>query len=221
MKRIPIDDNDETLGVHGTPAQGERDDEIEATGSVPGDVLHESPDEADVVAESNADRVLPEDIRHLMKKCDAAEKRAEEEHDNFIRTLADFNNYRRRSREEMESARKFAVEDIVIRLLPVLDNFERAIKTAEEMKDYDALHGGVILILRQLRDVLEKEGVKPIEAEGQEFDPNFHEAVMREDTEDYPDNTVIEEFQKGYTLGDKVIRPSMVKVAKEPSKGNG
>ncbi len=216
MRRIPIDDNNETLGAPNTAAQDERDHEMDATGTVPEDVLHESPDEADVVAESNAERVLPEDIQHIMQKCEAAEKRAEEEHDNFIRTLADFNNYRRRAREEMESARRFAIEDIVIRLLPVLDNFERAIKTAEEMEDYDALHGGVILILRQLRDVLEREGVKPIDAEGQEFDPNFHEAVMREDTEDYPDNTVIEEFQKGYTLGDKVIRPSMVKVVKHP-----
>jgi molecular chaperone GrpE len=215
-RRIPIDDNDGTLGAPRTPAQDERDLEMDATGAVPEDVMHESPDEADVVAESNADRVLPQDIRHIMKKCDAAEKRAEEEHDNFIRTLADFNNYRRRAREEMDSARRFAIEDIVIRLLPVLDNFERAIKTAEEIKDYDALHGGVILILRQLRDVLEREGVKPIESEGQEFDPCFHEAVMREDTEDYPDNTIVEEFQKGYTLGDKVIRPSMVKVAKHP-----
>lgn len=215
-RKIPIeDDGGDTLGAPRTPAQDERDEELGAAG-VPEDVLHESPDEADVVAESNAERVLPEDIMHIMNRCQAAEKRAEEEHENFLRTLADFNNYRRRSREEMDCARRFAIEDIIIRLLPILDNFERAIKTAEEIKDFDALHGGVILILRQLRDVLEREGVKPIEAEGQEFDPNLHEAVMREDTDEYPDNTVIEEFQKGYTLGDKVIRPSMVKVAKEP-----
>ena len=155
-------------------------------------------------------------MKHLLERCEAAEKRVEEEHDNFLRGLADFNNYRRRVREELDQARQFAIEDIIIRLLPILDNFERAIKTAEEMEDFDALHGGVILILRQLRDVLEKEGIEPIEAEGRQFDPCLHEAVMREDTEDYPDGTIVEEFQKGYTLGDKVIRPSMVKVAKHP-----
>lgn len=214
-RRIPID-SDETLGAPQTPAQEQRDIELDATGAVPEEVFTESPEEADVVAESNADRVLPEDVRQIMERCEAAEKRAEEEHDNFIRTLADFNNYRRRAREEMDSARRFGAEDIIIRLLPILDNFERAIKTSEEIEDFDALHGGVVLILRQLNDVLEREGVKPIEAQGKEFDPNIHEAVMREDTDEYPDNTIIEEFQKGYTLGDKVIRASMVKVAKHP-----
>jgi molecular chaperone GrpE len=184
--------------------------------SIPKQVLRESPEEADVVAESEAERVLPEDIRNLMERCETAEKRVAEEHDQLIRTLADFNNYRRRAREELDQARQFAIEDFAIRLLPVMDNFERAIKTAEELNEFDALHGGVVLILRQLKDVLEKEGVKPIEAEGQEFDPAVHEAAMRVDTDEYPDGAIIEEFQKGYILGDKVIRPSMVKVARHP-----
>jgi molecular chaperone GrpE len=199
-----------------TSAQKQRDGELAETGSVPEEVFHESPEEADVVAESEAERVLPEDIRHLLDRCEAAEKKVAEEHDQFLRTLADLNNFRRRTREEMDQARRFGVEDFVSRLLPVMDNFERAIKAAEEIKDFDALHGGVILILRQLKDVLEKEGVKPIETEGQQFDPNLHEAVMRMDTDEYPDSSIVEEFQRGYTLGDKVIRPSMVKVAKHP-----
>lgn len=216
-RKIPIEP-EETPGDPKTPAQEDRDKELADTGSVPEEVFQESPEEAEIVAESEAERVLAEDVRELRERCEAAEQRAEEEHDNFLRTLADFNNYRRRLREELDQARQFAIEDIVIRLLPILDNFERAIKAAEEIRDFDALHGGVILILRQLRDVLEKEGVKPIEAEeGQQFDPTKHEAAMREDTEDYPDNTVIEELQKGYVLGDKVIRPSMVKVARHPS----
>lgn len=173
-------------------------------------------DEADIVAESDAERVLPEDVHQLIERCEAAEKQAEEGRENLLRALADFDNYRRRTRAELEQSRKFGIEDFVIRLLPILDNFERAIKTAEEIEDFDALHGGVVLILRQLRDVLEKEGIKPIEAEGQQFDPVLHEAVMREDTDEYPDNSIIEEFQKGYILGDKVIRPSMVKVASHP-----
>ena len=91
-----------------------------------------------------------------------------------------------------------------------------ALVPGEEIGDFDALHGGVVLILRQLRDILEKEGVRPIETEGRQFDPTKHEAMMRVETDEYPDNTIIEEFQKGYMLGDKVVRPSMVKVARHP-----
>lgn len=208
-RRIPIDSDK-------SPAQEQRDSEIGETGAVPEEVFHESPDEADVVAESQAERILPEDVRHLIDRCEDAEKKAEEEHQNLLRALADFDNYRRRTRAEMDQARQFAIEDFAIRLLPIMDNFERAIKAAEEIKDFDALHGGVILILRQLGDVLQKEGVEPIEAEGRQFDPNLHEAAMRVDTDEYPDGTIIEEFQKGYKLGDKVIRPAMVKVAHRP-----
>ena len=206
-RKIPVDSDD---------AQAQRDQELRATGSVPEEVFGESPEEADVVAESEAECALPEDVRLLKERLEAAENRAEEEHDRFLRTFAEFDNYRKRSREEFQQVSQFAIEDLVIRLLPVLDNFERAIKTAEEIKDYDALHGGVILILRQLRDILTKEGVKPIEAQGQQFDPNLHEAVMRLDSDEHPDGTIVEEFQTGYMIGDKVIRPSMVKVARHP-----
>ncbi|MFA6665079.1 MAG: nucleotide exchange factor GrpE [Armatimonadota bacterium] len=207
---------EETLGAPGTPAQEERDKEIAQTGTVPDEVLTESPDEADIVAESGAEEILPEDVKDLLERCRAAEKKAEEEHDSFIRTFADFNNYRRRTREEMEGMRKFAIEDFALKLLPVMDNFERAIKSAEESKDFDALHSGVLLIMRQLKEALEKEGVKEIEAEGAQFDPTKHEAVMRYETEECPENIVVEEMLKGYMLDKKVIRPSMVKVSCKP-----
>ncbi len=209
-------ESDETLGGSNTEAQRQRDEELTDTGAVSGEVLSESPEEADTVAESGADRILPDDIKELQERCKVAESKVDAEHDSYLRTLADFNNYRRRAREEMEQSRKFAIEDFTVRLLPILDNFERGIKASEEIQDFEALHGGVILILRQLRDVLEREGIKPIVTDGQLFDPNLHEAVMREETTDYPDNTIIEEFQKGYTLGDKVVRASMVKVAVQP-----
>ena len=205
-RKIPIDSGE---------TQEQRDEKLRETGSVPEEVFTESPEEADVVAESDP-TALQADVQLLKQRCDEAQKCADEEHDRFLRTLAEFDNFRKRSREEFQQVSQFAVEDLVIRLLPVLDNFERAIKTAEEIKDYDALHGGVILILRQLRDILTKEGVKPIEAQGKLFDPNLHEAVMRLDTDEYPDGMIVEEFQIGYMIGDKVIRPSMVKVARHP-----
>lgn len=207
---------EETLGAPETPAQEERDEEMAQTGAIPEEVLTESPDEADIVAESGAEKILPEDVKALQDRCQAAEKMAEAEHDNFLRTLAEFKNYQRRTREEMEGMRRFAIEDFAVKLLPVMDNFERAVKAAEESKDFDSLHDGVLLIMRQLKDALEKEGVKPIEAEGSEFDPTKHEAVMRHETEECPENIVVEELQKGYMLGDKVIRPSMVKVSCKP-----
>lgn len=212
-RRIHID-SDEVLGAPESAAQQERNQELIDAGSVPSDVLRESPDEADVVVESEADRMLPEDIQHLRNRCEEAERLASEEHDNFLRTLAEYTNFRRRAKEELDQARKFGAEDFIIRLLPILDNFDRAIKAAEEIGDFNALHGGVVLTLRQLQDLLTREGVEPIEAVGQEFDPNLHEAVMREDTDEHPDNAVVEEFQRGYTMGDRVIRPSMVKVAR-------
>lgn len=210
-RRVPIEPEDEFGST-----QRERDEELDATGAVPDDVYDLDAEVADVVTEADEACLLPDDVDALKERCLAAEKLAADEHDQLLRSMADFANFRKRAREEMQQARQFAIEDFVIRLLPILDNFERAIKTAEEMDDFDALHGGVILILRQMRDLLEKEGVAPIEAEGREFDPAVHEAVMRVDTEDYPDNTILEEFQTGYTLGGKVIRPSMVKVAKHP-----
>jgi len=214
-RKIPIDP-EEVLGAADTSAQEERDKELRDTGAVPSEVFHESPEEAEVVAESTAEQVLPEDILHLKKQCEEAQKCAEEEHENFLRAVADFNNYRRRVREELEQAGKFAIEDFIIRLLPILDDFSRAIKAAEETGEFDALHGGVILILRQLQDLLAKNGVQPIQAAGRQFDPTIHEAVMRVETAEYPDNTIVEEVQKGYMMGDKVIRPSMVKVARRP-----
>ncbi len=212
-RKIDIE-SDEAPGASAPEAQWERDRELADTGSAPPEAFAQSPDEADVVAESDPERVLPGDIAHLRSKCEEAEKLAAEEHDNFLRTLAEYTNFRRRAREELDQARRFGAEDFVIRLLPVLDNFERAIKAAEEIGDFDALHGGVVLTLRQLQDALSKEGVEQIKAVGEQFDPNLHEAVMREDTDEHPDNTIIEEFQRGYTMGDKVIRASMVKVAR-------
>ncbi|MDI6827787.1 MAG: nucleotide exchange factor GrpE [Armatimonadota bacterium] len=214
-RKIPINNNSAENSSE-SMAQQQRDKELEETNAVPPEVFSESPEEADIVTESTAEEVLPDDIRILKERCEQAEKRAEEEHDNFLRTLADFTNFRRRAREELEQVRKFATEDFIIRLLPILDNFERAIKAAEETKNFDSLHGGVILILRQLRELLAKEGVEPIKAVGEKFDPMKHEAVARIDTTEYPDETIIEEVRTGYTMNGRVIRPSAVKVAHHP-----
>jgi molecular chaperone GrpE len=141
------------------------------------------------------------------------ERQVEQEHNLYLRTLADFQNFRRRQEEEVRQIRQFANRELILGLLPVLDNFERALAAAEQSQSYEALVGGVSLTLRQMQDFLKKNGVEAIDAVGKEFDPNFHEAVMRVEDGEHPENTVVEEVQRGYSLGDRVLRPSMVKVA--------
>ena len=128
----------------------------------------------------------------------------------YLRLMADFQNFKRRTEKEKSDIYAFANEKIVGELLNVIDNFERALALGQEG---DSFATGMSLIFKQLQGVLEKAGVKEIEALGQEFDPNFHNAVMMEDTDEFESGKVSCVLQKGYTLNNKVIRPSMVKVA--------
>jgi molecular chaperone GrpE len=133
------------------------------------------------------------------------------------RMAADFENFRRRQQQERENLLKFAGERILERFLDVLDNFERALAAGEKATEPQQVLTGVSLIYRQLGDFLTKEGVTPMDAKGSPFDPNQHEAVVQMDVDDVPDQTVLEEFRKGYTLNGRVIRHAMVKVANNPS----
>ena len=128
----------------------------------------------------------------------------------YMRLMADFQNFKRRTEKEKSDIYAFANEKIVSELLNVIDNFESALALGQEG---DSFVEGMSLIFKQLQGVLEKAGVKEIEALGQEFDPNFHNAVMMEDTDEFESGKVSCVLQKGYTLNNKVIRPSMVKVA--------
>lgn len=136
----------------------------------------------------------------------------EELNGKYLRMTADFQNFKRRSEKEKSDIHKLANEKLILDLLPILDNLERAMNShKEDIKD-QSFYEGVDMILKQFVEGLKKNGLNPIEAVGAEFDPNFHHAVMQESSDDADSNTVIEEFQKGYVLNDKVIRPSMVKV---------
>ena len=128
----------------------------------------------------------------------------------YLRIMADFQNFKRRTEKEKNDIYAFANEKIVSELLNVIDNFERALAAAAEG---DSFAEGMKLIFKQLQGVLEKSGVAEIEALGQDFDPNFHNAVMMEDSTEYESGKVTEVMQKGYMLNNKVVRPSMVKVA--------
>jgi molecular chaperone GrpE len=135
--------------------------------------------------------------------------------DRLARAQAEFENARRRAAKEQQDFRDFAMADAIKSLLPVIDNFERALQSKSEAADFRA---GVDLIYKQLRDVLTKLGVQLISAKGQQFDPHIHEAIEMVETPDAADHEVLEEWQRGYKYKDRLLRPAMVKVAKNPGK---
>ena len=154
-----------------------------------------------------------EEEAEAVDAADAPAEAAEEDealNAKYLRLMADFQNYKRRTEKEKSDIYAFANEKIVSELLNVIDNFERALDAGNEG---DSFVEGMNLIFKQLQGVLEKAGVVEIEALGHEFDPNFHHAVMTEDSEEYESGKITAVLQKGYLLNNKVIRPSMVKVA--------
>lgn len=132
--------------------------------------------------------------------------------DRLLRTAAEFDNYRKRVERERRDLADYMKADILAEILPIVDNFERALQAPSS--DIDSLRKGVELIHKQMHDFLRKRGVTPIEALGADFDPNFHQAVIHETSPSHREGEVIEELQRGYMLGDKLLRPAMVKVAK-------
>lgn len=142
----------------------------------------------------------------------ALTSKLEEADNRYLRLQADFDNFRRRTRLDIEAGEKYKAQKLVTELLPVLDNFERGLKVGADNEQTKTLLQGMEMVYRSLVDALKKEGVEPIEAVGKEFDPNFHQAVMQGEDENFGSNIVTDEFQKGYMLKDRLIRPSMVKV---------
>jgi len=135
-------------------------------------------------------------------------------HDRLLRTAAEFDNYRKRGERERRDLADYAAGGVLADILPIVDNIERALRARGA--DLEAFRAGVELIHRQLLDLLKRRGVSPIEAAGMPFDPNVHEAVVHEVSPDHREGDVIEELQRGYKQGDRLLRPAMVKVAKQP-----
>ena len=133
--------------------------------------------------------------------------------DRLLRTAAEFENYRKRVDRDRRELAEFASADAMLDMLPIIDNLERALQ-APSGGDPDGFRKGVELILKQMLDLLRKRGVKPIEALGADFDPNVHQAVVHEASDEHREGEVMQELQRGYRLGDRLLRPAMVKVAK-------
>ena len=158
--------------------------------------------------EPEADKNDEIEINPLQEKYDTL-------NNQYIRLAADFENYRKRNEQEREALLKYGAENTLKKMLEVIDNFERGLKAIETVNDCEKVKECYNLAYKNFSDVLTKAGLETIKAEGESFDPNFHEAVMQTPTNEYPENTIIAELQKGYKLGDKVLRPTLVNVATE------
>ncbi len=163
-----------------------------------------SKDSAETSEESSEDKSSETDL--LQEKYDQL-------NNQYIRLAADFDNYRKRIEQEKEALLKYGAENTLKKLIEVLDNFERGKKAIETVEDCEKVKECYNLAYKNFTDVLTKAGLEVIQAEGEKFDPNLHEAVMQTPTADKPEHTIIAELQKGYKLGDKVLRPTLVNVA--------
>ena len=158
------------------------------------------------------------EIEELKKKVEEKEKELREHHDRLLRVAADFDNYKKRAAKEKEEWVKFANEDLIKSILPFVDNLERAVNHSEKTEDIQGLVDGIKLTVQQLLQTLNRFGVSPIESLGKPFDPAVHEAMLVVETDQHEPNQVVEEFQKGYLLNDRLLRPATVSVSKPSEK---
>lgn len=154
---------------------------------------------------------LQAELEARTAELESSRAEARENFERWARSQADFDNFRRRSRQEREEVTRFATEGLLLDLLPVLDNLERAMNADAQAETWKQ---GVEMTVRQLLAALQSHGLSPIEAMGQPFDPNLHEAVMQLDSDEHDEGTVLGEVRRGYRLGDRVIRPSLVQVSR-------
>jgi molecular chaperone GrpE len=168
-------------------------------------------------ASDESSTATAEELKKLQEALEQKTQEAAEAQDKYLRTYADFENYRKRMQRDQGEFRKYANEQLMRELLTVVDHLGLALKHAADAGETgQGLREGVELVYKQLRDVLEKFGVKPFKAEGEPFDPAEHDAVMQEVTDEVPENTVVQVFQEGYRYHDKVLRHAKVSVAKKP-----
>ncbi|SEM13755.1 molecular chaperone GrpE [Paenibacillus sp. cl141a] len=171
---------------------------------------------------SSEEAVNPEQEIPVTESADEAAGSAEleklqaelqEQQQRTLRVQADFDNFRRRTQKEKEDLGKYASSKLITELLPVIDNFERALQASEENPEFESFSKGVSMIFRQLESVLATEGLSAMKSVGEPFNPEYHQAIMQVESDEYEEGIVVEEVQKGYMLKDKVLRPAMVKVS--------
>ena len=179
------------------------------------DSLKDNQDLEDEIKENVEENVEKneESEENIEKKCDASSELENLKSSN-IRITAEFQNYKKRVEKEKADIYKFANEKLIVDILPVMDDFDRAVESFSSIEGNEGFTSGIEMIKKSLNEFMKKNSVEKIESVGKPFDPNFHHAVMSEESGEYEEETVIAEFQKGYTLNGRVIRPAMVKVSK-------
>lgn len=150
-----------------------------------------------------------------------AKAEAQRNKEQWMRTAADFDNFRKRSRREVDDARKAGREEMLKEFLPVFDNLERAIQSAQRAQDVKAVADGLNMILRQFLDTLGRQNIQKVPSTGQQFDPTVHEAIQQVESDEHEPGTVVAEVQPGYVQGERLVRPAMVVVAKPKAKTEG
>lgn len=155
-----------------------------------------------------------DELTRLKQELEKQQEEARKNYDQYLRALADADNTRKRMTREREEYMKFASLPLIKKLLPVVDDLERAMASAGSSKDFDGLCKGVEMITRRLLDIIREQEVVAIETQGETFDPQFHQALVVEESKEHPENTILEELQRGYTMHGRVIRPSLVRVSK-------
>ena len=189
--------------IEETPADEQT---VDSTDSSAATLTDETADAENSSGEQEITEVTEEDeIARLKDEVEA-------EQNKYLRLLADFDNFKRRTQKDREIASKFRSQSLLTDLLPVLDNFERALAVEAKSEDTASIMKGVEMVQKSLLDAVKREGLEEIPAVGEAFDPNFHQAVMQEKDEQSAPGTVLQELQKGYTLKGRVLRPAMVKV---------
>jgi len=160
-----------------------------------------------------------DDLKELEEKFKEVEQEAKETHDRLLRVSAEFENFKKRSSRQMSEFKKYANESLLLDILAVVDNLDRAIDfAANDEAEKESLIEGVKITIKEIFKIFEKYSVKPIKAMGETFDPAFHQAIMNEESDKYSENTVINELQKGYMIHDRLLRPAMVVVSVKKKK---
>lgn len=172
--------------------------------------IDEHDESSEELADAEAATEVVENVPEEKDELEELKEKLAEDEERYKRLQADFENFRRRTRQEKEELSALVVQNFITELLPMVDNFERAM--AAEATDVAAFQQGVDMIFNQLMEILKNRGLKKIETKDAKFDPNFHQAVMRVENPELEDDTIVMELQKGYMVKDKVIRPSMVQV---------
>ncbi|HIW83971.1 MAG TPA: nucleotide exchange factor GrpE [Candidatus Dorea gallistercoris] len=205
---------EEAKAKAGEAGEGAQDENYQKAEEAEGDVKTEQ--DADDTAEETSDKEEKSSGKKLFgkkNKKDKKDEKIEELTDKLTRQMAEFDNFRKRTDKEKSQMYEIGAKDIIDKILPIVDNFERGLEGVKEEEKEDPFVQGMEKVYKQLMTTLEGLGVKPIEAVGKEFNPDFHNAVMHVEDEELGENIIAEEFQKGYTYRDSVVRHSMVKVA--------